>query len=398
MAKDSLPRYLSPVACIFGGILFGLLIAELGLRYLEWSTITNQSQLYLFRPNPNGTGSYRLRTNLSIRFRIGVSSFNLRTNSHGMPWKELSVEKPAGCYRIAFVGDSFTFGCWAQRMEDNFVGQVETLLTAKNRSLEILNFGVGGYGFDDEELLIREEVVRFSPDVIVLCSFNGNDFRDTFLGLKKYDVSQGTARYSRGAMDRVPPEFRPPDEEPADASARGHMPFWSAGSAIYRLQDKSWQAHLAAIESEPMSPFVPKLLFTEYTFWSYRPLPPVGVRAMEISLDVLGRIQQFSRDHRIGLMIVTIPFREQVYSREISGSKYDIRFPQKYVRDFALANHIPYCDLLPALRRQVTANRPSTYLAGDIHFNNIGHRIAGQVISDWLAQELPRFLSTSTAH
>jgi hypothetical protein len=64
----------------------------------------------LFVPNPHGTGSYRLKPNFHFITRIGGREVRIETNRHGMPWRDVSVEKTDRKRRVAFVGDSFTFG------------------------------------------------------------------------------------------------------------------------------------------------------------------------------------------------------------------------------------------------------------------------------------------------
>ena len=55
-----------------------------------------------------------------------------------------------------------------------------------------MSFGVGGYGLADMELLLHEEVVRFGVDYVVIALFNGNDLRDTWLGVPRGSPSLST--------------------------------------------------------------------------------------------------------------------------------------------------------------------------------------------------------------
>ena len=119
-------------------------------------------KLSLFEPNPEGTGSYRLKPNLDLVTSVAGSEVKIHTNSHGMPWREVSVE-PSGKRRIAFFGDSFTFGSWADSVERSFVGVFEESLSSE---WEVLNFGVGGYGFADVELLLAEKDIDFEPSFV----------------------------------------------------------------------------------------------------------------------------------------------------------------------------------------------------------------------------------------
>jgi lysophospholipase L1-like esterase len=72
-----------------------------------------------------------------------------RTNAHGMRDSPYSVEKPAGTFRIAFVGDSIGAG-WGVDVEDRFESILETTWNARSRraggpTIEILNCAVPGH-------------------------------------------------------------------------------------------------------------------------------------------------------------------------------------------------------------------------------------------------------------
>lgn len=56
---------------------------------------------------------------------------------------------------------------------------------------------------------IREDILPFRPDYVILMFFNGNDFRDTYLGKDKYDVATGVARWATANINsKIPEEFR----------------------------------------------------------------------------------------------------------------------------------------------------------------------------------------------
>src|SRR5262245_26636782 len=94
-----------------------LLILEGGVRFDDWLRSRRppapREDLPLLQKNPAGTGSYRLRPNLDLETRVGSNVVHIKTNSHGMHWRETSVRGTPGRPRVAFLGDSFTFGSWA---------------------------------------------------------------------------------------------------------------------------------------------------------------------------------------------------------------------------------------------------------------------------------------------
>ena len=330
------------------------------LEYLE-----KPKELALLRENPHGTGSFRLRPNLKVSTNVSNTNIKISTNSHGMRWREVDLNNSHNKVRIAFVGDSFTFGCWAESIQSTFVGVFEKNLP--DTTYEVLNFGIGGYGLSDIELLLREEVSRFHPAYVILAFFNGNDFRDTYLGNEKYNIVEGTARWNSDVIrEKLPPEYRP-------------------DSTALKLRNSK-----AAPESTSI--FTNELeisgVFTSYTFWSQTRYPTVADSARAVSLETLNRIDAYVRSRDMNLLIVAIPYREQIYVERVTGKDYDLELPQRHVEAFAAENGVPYLDLLPPLREYVRDKREDIFIPGDPHFNAHGHRIVGGFIGNWFKEIL----------
>lgn len=99
-------------------------------------------------------------------------------NSHGFRDKQRLIEKPKEVFRVAVLGDSF--------VEAMQIGLEETFPALIEKSLwrcpaiaglipEVLNFGVKGYGTAQELLLYRHQARLYSPHVVLLVVFPGND-------------------------------------------------------------------------------------------------------------------------------------------------------------------------------------------------------------------------------
>jgi len=353
--------------------------AEAGLRGWEWwrrrQPVTVEEELDLLQANPHGTGSYRLKPNVRRQVRVGNRTVLVKTNSLGMPWREVALEKPAGRARIAFLGDSFTFGCWADTVEKSLVGVFESGVSGAR--WEVLNFGVGGYGFADMELLLREEVLRFSPDYVVVVSYNGNDFRDTFLGLGREHVVRGTVELDEANIRRrVPPELLVEDatiSRPVEASGLKGL----KQLALYRLLAPLLGWHDLTLK------FAVNRNFTMLSFWSQVPYAKAALEAKDVALATLGRMDDLLAAHRARLAVAVLPTHEQVYSDRLAGPDFDLSFPQIYIQLFARERGLPYLDLLPGFRAHVERTGRPLYLKGDTHLNNEGHALAGRLLGDW---------------
>jgi len=87
----------------------------------------------------------------------------LNTNAHGLRGLREFDYARNGQRRVAILGDSFTFG---EEVSDNETYCAQLARMAPQ--VEVMNFGVRGYGFDQMLLYLREEVVRYHPDVVLL--------------------------------------------------------------------------------------------------------------------------------------------------------------------------------------------------------------------------------------
>jgi hypothetical protein len=104
----------------------------------------------------------------------------LNTNAHGFRGKkDYSYSNNPEKIRIVILGDSFTFGDEVSDHETYSYYLQEMIPQA-----EIINLGVHGYGHDQMLILLGEEGIRYSPDLIILgflpidMSRNVLNFRD----------------------------------------------------------------------------------------------------------------------------------------------------------------------------------------------------------------------------
>lgn len=99
----------------------------------------------------------------------------LSINSKGLRDREHPYEKPPGTKRILVLGDSFAWG-YGVGDSEVFTDVLERQLVAKGKPWEVINTGVSGWGTDQEYLFFREEGVKYSPDIVVLAYYFGNDW------------------------------------------------------------------------------------------------------------------------------------------------------------------------------------------------------------------------------
>jgi hypothetical protein len=97
----------------------------------------------------------------------------VHTNAMGFRGRPFDQVKPNGVYRIAAVGDSFTFGNGI-RQEDRYSEILQSQLPSH---FEVLNFGVAGANTPEHRLMVQRLLNEVHPDFIIL-QWYVNDVED----------------------------------------------------------------------------------------------------------------------------------------------------------------------------------------------------------------------------
>jgi len=127
--------------------------------------------------------SYIFSKNDYNRFRgipNSIDWYNFRLNSRGFADIERSFEKEYGVYRILCIGDSFVWGVVPYK--NNFVTLLERKLNENSsRKIEVLNMGINKTGPKDYYELLKNEGMKYNPDMVLCFFFIGND-----IGIPEY--------------------------------------------------------------------------------------------------------------------------------------------------------------------------------------------------------------------
>src|SRR4030081_3654946 len=147
------PRHLKKkLLLVTFGLLFGLFMSESLLRVIGYSYPLFYTTDYYrgFALQPGVAGHYQ---------REGESYVHI--NGDGLRDREHSKAKPADSVRIAVLGDSFSEAMHVP-MDQTFWSLLERRLQACNafpgKKVEVINFGVSGYGTAQELMTLRQQV------------------------------------------------------------------------------------------------------------------------------------------------------------------------------------------------------------------------------------------------
>jgi hypothetical protein len=161
------------------GLLFGLVMSEIFLRVIGYS-------YPLFYTTDSDRG-FALQPGVEGHYQREGDSY-VRINSDGLRDRDHNKAKPADTVRIAVLGDSFSEAMHVP-MEQTFWSLLERKLQECNafpgRKVEVINFGVSGYGTAQELMTLRQKVWDYSPDLVVLAFTTYNDIYDNSRALSR---------------------------------------------------------------------------------------------------------------------------------------------------------------------------------------------------------------------
>ncbi len=341
-----------------------------------------------------------------------------RINSHGYRDRERAEPKPQGVYRVAVLGDSCTEARQVD-MDKTFTSLAEEELNRRHccggRRVEVLNFGIGGHGTGQELLLLRERMWKFSPDMVVLQFYAGNDLYNNYRPLNISSPEKAPYFLLKNGKLELDESFRQGRGfNPAYIKLKGVSADIMNGSAMLQLIYKLSRLRAQREEMERLSgagqtvaasdPNAPPPEYQRYL--SY--LPPAIPSMVEAWQVTEALIMEFAREvgsHHAPLLIIITPTQHQIEPdpkvQEAYRAKYKIEsleYADQRVERLARANGIPALLLSKPLLEE--ARRTGKYMAGFAntppnsgHLNERGHA----VIARELVQAISEIAATQNA-
>jgi hypothetical protein len=322
----------------------------------------------------------------------GVSRIEI--NDDGMRGPEVSLAKPPGTYRIALLGDSFIEAF--EVPYDSTVGEVlERRLSAlRGTPVEVLNFGVGGYGTTQELLTLRHKVWKYSPDLVLLAVTTGNDISDNYRPLKQgeyvpYFVYQGDSL----VLDTTfldAPGYR------SRAAWTRRMLTVVQHSRLAQVVNRVRKVKRKDDRQERNAGARPEDELGLRDEVQLPPATPEWKEAWRVTEGVLRLMGEECRARNTPLAIVTLTRGIQVTPERDKKERFlrdlgakDLYYPERRIAELGEREGVPVLNLAPSMaeeadQRQVYFHAYRT-TPGIGHWNVEGHRAAGERIAAWLA-------------
>lgn len=359
---------------------------------------------------PSTTRGYRPLPHLDITWRVPAfeggdpGPVRIRTDANGFRGTRETGAKRPGVFRIAVLGDSFTFGASVHE-EHLYPGVIERALMGRTgRPVEVVNVGVPGYGVHQEHAALVEQGLALDPDLVVAALYLGNDLQET-LGLHRrvFDPRTGGTieapdhRIVNGRMVPIPAGAA------AMPTVRGDLGGWLRDHlrlfALLTDRVKEIPDLRAILEKTGLTrPERTRALsgdLREVQLWSavgtvslLRQSPPALEDAWRLVFGHLDAMQVACRARGIPLAVVLIPYKIQVVPerRQVEEARLGLRetdldldLPNRRVAAWGRARGVPVIDLLPDFG--AARDPASLYFRVDSHWSDRGHEFAGRVLA-----------------
>jgi hypothetical protein len=371
-------KWLGIVALIVFGFGVALGLADVGVRVANWWF----PYFYCYDDyrgwglNPGTHGWYQ---------REGAAY--VRINHDGFRGPDYHARKPAQVIRVAVLGDSYVEAI--QVPEDKILTAVigrelGDCPVLKGKRVEVMNFGVDGYGTAQELITLRRKVWQYSPDIVVLAIFLGNDVRNNSV-LLEGDQCRPFYRYEHGSLTLTGPLVNSP----------GYR-MWCAARFDYRdlrlvgLFDNAWEIvkHGAGAPSAEL----PAERAINYDIYK-PPADQAWEDAWQVTEALIREMNDEVRNHRAMFIAVTEDTSIQVWPEPQTRRRFeeklgvsDLFYPERRIAELGRRNNFAVLNLAPVL--QLYAETHHVFLHGFQntpmgfgHWNEAGHEQAGRAIA-----------------
>jgi len=311
----------------------------------------------------------------------------LTINDEGFRDRNHAVAKPQDTFRVVVLGDS-NAEAFQVPQENTFWSVLERRLQScswlSRRPVEVLNFGVSGFGTTQELLTYEKFARKYRPDIVLLAFFIGNDLRDNVRSLTEAGPPIGIQR-----------------------------PFHTISGDTLVLDDSFLKT--ATNSSKPWSEQIRivQLLRMVASWFKYRSLRIVDARALisppdseyeaawNVTERLLARLNTEVKADGARLVVATVSTSQQVdpdlERRERNakhGSIQDLFYSDK--RLYRLSREIGFQMIPLAAAMSEVAERAKVYFHGFAntamgvgHWNRSGHSVAGQIAAKEICQVPP---------
>jgi len=387
-------RWAANLLLIFIGIFTAVLIAEIGLRLIGYSnpSFYKYDETLGSSLRPYAEGLYQKEGRAYVKI-----------NSDGLRDVEHTVAKPDNVFRIAVLGDSYAQGLQLD-IDKLFWKLLENRLNScpefnSDKKIEIINFGVSGYGTGRELLMLRKKVWKYRPDMVILAFLTGNDVRDNSKELNRVYYIPYFELNENGklVLDR---SYLESSEYKMRLGLLADI-MYGVGNQVRLMQLANdvrnwWRTYLRKKDIYDNNSQI-ELGLDDHIY-----LPPkseVWKKAWAVTEALLLHMKQEIENKQSSFLLVSLSNGMQVTIDKESKNDFmaalgvdNLFYPDMRIQNFAQKHDIEVLTLAPELAKIATAKQIYMHgfkntAMGSGHWNENGHRFAAQLIAKHLCKD-----------
>ena len=375
-------------------VLFSLLLVEAGLRIYGYSNpfYYNYDDVLGTSLRPGSEGLYQKEGKAYIKI-----------NSDGLRDIEHEIKKQPGVYRIAILGDSYAEGLQVD-MDKLFWKVLEKKLDScsmlSHQKVEVINFGVSGYGTGRELLMLREKVWKYEPDLVLLAFLTDNDIRDNSKILN--EINYIPYFYKKGSSLVLDKSYlESPRYKGRDRLSMKIVHLLGNHIRLIQLLNDvrhAWQLKVVKESASDVDTAAKKNSSnSEIGLDNFVYMPPINdvwKKAWAVTEALLLQMKKEVEVKGADFLVVTLSNGAQVgldvvvkkdFIKSLNVS--DLYYPDYRVRDFSNKHAIQILTLAPKLaeiaeREHIYMHGFENTVMGQGHWNENAHQLAGEYIAE----------------
>ncbi len=375
---------------VAGSVVLALMIMEVVLRVTGFTYfnpyIPDPDVGYSLRPNAEGWWTREGRTYVKI-------------NSRGFRDREHTPAKPPDTFRVAVLGDSFAEALQVP-LEKTFWSVMERQLPGcssnPKRKVEVLNFGVSGFSTARELVLLEKRVWQYAPDLVVLLVTTQNDVRDNSRRLTRYKNQPLPYFVFRDGQlvldDSLVAERNRTRTFRLQNSFPGRAYQWlQSHSRVMGLVYTVREGALSPRSSPANEPGLDDEVYRE-------PATPEWKEAWQLTEALMLRMRDEVRAKGASFLVVTgssgIQVTPETQTRQAFMKQIGVDtlfYPDARVKQWGSADGFEVLNLAESLYEY--AGRNQRFVQGSIesggrgHWNELGHQLAGNLITEEICRK-----------
>ncbi|MFO0664266.1 MAG: SGNH/GDSL hydrolase family protein [Polyangiaceae bacterium] len=318
----------------------------------------------------------------------------IETNSQGFRDREHTFDKPPGTVRVAVLGDSFTEAHQVS-FDEMFSTKLGTKLASCNatpfagKKVEVLNFGASSYGTTNELMLLRDEVLKYHPDFVLLAFTTGNDLEDNVYALAGAKVRP----YVKVEGGKVVPDFS--HNQPLSAGQNA----WHKAQSVSRLVQFIQRYRMVRAARKRLATAGGNLTDVGLSDAMYKPpVTPEWEEAWSLAKAMIVAMNEDVKAAGGRFVFTTTTTSIQAHPDKATRDAFmaklgvtDLFYADRELASFATKNGIPAITLSPPLQEYATKNNAclhgfsnSNPCAG--HWNAKGHEVASTLLAEGICE------------